>query len=121
MQKKFVFKNDHWQNYPRRELEITLYGTAPGSLIFRVNGKRQVKDFDPDRKTGVGSVTLDSFELAHDGSLTVELVQSTVPDFSFLVDLQRDYGRTIWQNETFPGEAVCRLRFLPADLSQSAD
>ena len=69
----------------------------------------------PDPVSGLGVITLDSFEIPPDGNLSLELIQTTVPDLSFLVDFQRNYGRTVWQNEVFPGELVCRWRFWSDD------
>ena len=111
--KYFELKKENWKKDGKLELELELYCPVPGTAAFLVNGKRYILELVPQEKSGLCKAVFSDLVFPEDQEFHVTLIQSRIPEMSFIVDLQRHYSRTSWEVEVLPGEAVCRLRLLP--------
>ncbi len=101
---KKVFSVDKNLPVTAAEFELTLAAEYPGTTVLSINGEKHDFVFE----TG-GSIAK-KFTLPKPKADTVEIriVSSPQPMF-YLIDYQRDYGRTIINNQPVKGELVCRL------------
>ena len=86
------------------ELEFTLIFAAPGEATMRVNNKyERFITSRPGPMTKIFKIPLTST-----GTVNISLVSATCNVF-FIVDSQRNYGRSIINDRPIPGEIVCSL------------
>lgn len=91
------------------ELEFTLIFAATGEATLRVNNK--LERFIASRP---GQLTKTfAIPLSSTGTVNINLVSATCNVF-FIVDTQRNYGRSIINDRPAPSEIVCRLFISPA-------
>ncbi len=98
------------------ELEILLIFTAPGEVTLRIN--KELKKFIVPRPGAVKKTF--SISLPSTGTVKIDLVSSTCP-VGFLIDTQRDYGRSRINNRPIKGEIVCRLFISPSPEKADKD
>lgn len=101
---KKVFSVNKDQVSTAAEFELTLAAEYPGTTVVEINGEKHDFIFE------AGGPNTRKFSLDKPGTDTVEvrILSSSQPVF-FLIDYQRDYGRTLINNQPCRGELVCRL------------
>ncbi len=91
------------------ELEFTLAFMEPGEATLKVNNK-----YERFISSHSGPLTKTfKIQLPSTGVVHISLVSSTSNVF-FIVDKQRNYGRSIINDQPIDGEIVCRLFISPA-------
>jgi Dolichyl-phosphate-mannose-protein mannosyltransferase len=96
------------------ELELTLIFSEPGEATLRINDKIEraiANRGGAARKTFVIS-------LPSTGVVNIKLVSSTCNVF-FIIDTQRNYGRSSINERLIPGEIVCRLFISPSPKKET--
>lgn len=91
------------------ELQILLFFQSPGEVTLRIN--KELKKFIVPRPEAVKKIF--KISLPTTGIVKIDLVSSTC-SVGFLVDTQRDYGRSQINGKTIKGEIVCRLFISPS-------
>lgn len=90
------------------ELEFTLIFSVPGEASMRVNNKyERFIASHPGPLTKTFTIPLTST-----GAVNISLISATCNVF-FIVDTQRNYGRSIINDHPIAGEIVCRLFISP--------
>lgn len=104
------------KNPKYREAEITLASEDAGSAMISLNG--QIYDFVFTRP----GLTSHTYVLPENSptQITVKVISSENPVL-FIIDRQRDYGRTKINDELFAGEMVCRLFHSDRSIENSAE
>ena len=98
------------------ELELPLVFAEAGEATLRINDKFEriiVQRKGLTQKTFV-------IPLSSDGKVNINLVSSTC-GLSYVIDTQRDYGRSSINERPIAGEIVCRLFVSPASKKQTKE
>lgn len=84
------------------ELSLKVLASEAGTIKLRINGKEWSEHFAPGLQDWKIPVKL------LDGELCID-IQEASPDFYFIYDAQRNYGRSTLNGELLPGEWVMRF------------
>ncbi|MDD5697314.1 MAG: glycosyltransferase family 39 protein [Victivallaceae bacterium] len=90
------------------ELELMLLFAEAGEATLRING--ELKQFTTARPGAVKQTF--PVSLPADGTVRISLISASCP-VGYLVDTQRNYGRSQENNRPIKGEIVCRLFISP--------
>ena len=109
--KTFSAKDIDLSKYPNAYVTVTFYTEQPRTIEVVCNGKRETVSLAPHDlyRLPLIPVRLGPFPVPEDLTFTFSF-QGLAPDqVGLAVDFHRDYGRTTYQGEVFPAEAVVRL------------
>ncbi len=97
-----------WKSNTEAEFSFDIFWGSPGVAKVRVNGIERVITTSPSKHPG-RVVCAVPIPLPSDGTVTIE-VESTPPGAHLALDLQRSYGRTMWNSQPTNAELVSRLK-----------
>ncbi len=120
--KTFSPHNLDLSKYSNAYVTVTFFTEQPREIEVVCNGKRQVVTLTPHDlyRLPLIPVRLGPFPVPEDLTFTFSFPGLAPDQVGLAVDFHRDYGRTAYQGEVFPAEAVVRLE-LEKDASQSDD
>jgi 4-amino-4-deoxy-L-arabinose transferase-like glycosyltransferase len=115
LQKNFADVSDR-RSTDTVQFEITLGFNQPGRVLLEISGEQKIFS---SSKQGLVSA---SFEIPYpaNGQVSIRMLSAEGVVYYFL-DSQRDYGRTIINGKTVPGELVCRIYFIPKQKPKPSD
>ena len=115
--KTFSAKDIDLSKYSNAYATVTFYTEQSRAIEVVCNGKRETVNLIPHGlyRLPLIPVRLGPFPVPKDLNFTFSFPGLAPDQVGLAVDFHRDYGRTTYQGEVFPAEAVVRLELIETD------
>ena len=121
--KTFSAKDIDLSKYSNAYVTVTFYTEQSRAIEVVCNGKRETVNLIPHGlyRLPLIPVRLGPFPVPKDLNFTFSFPGLASDQVGLAVDFHRDYGRTTYQGEVFPAEAVVRLELIETDAPPESD